>query len=247
MLYYDIHCHILPGLDDGAFSADETFRMAEIAVSHHTGVIVCTPHCLPNHLYNKEDILSVFRMVSAGIAERKLRLKLALGQEIFLDQQFRSTVSALEKGEHFTLNQTPYTLVEFDPYEDTRVVFPALDALRAAGFTPIVAHPERYEFVWEDYGVLYQLKEYGAFLQINKGSIKGAFGYDVQRIADFMLEERLADFVASDAHSPYRRTPPMQDVHEYVSLHYSHAYADYLFSANPLAVLRNQTVHSYNT
>ena len=106
---------------------------------------------------------------------------------------------------------------------------------------------ERYEFVWEDFGVLHQLHETGAFLQVNKGSLKGAFGYDVQQVADFMLAERLADFVASDAHSPFRRTPPMHDVHEYISHRYSHSYADYLCSSNPLAVLRNQTVYHYNT
>ncbi|MBE6569649.1 MAG: capsular biosynthesis protein [Ruminococcaceae bacterium] len=247
MLYYDIHCHILPGLDDGAFSETETMQMLEIAAAHNTGGIICTPHCLPSRPYTKEDLVGVFRRISAFAAADEKRLKLALGQEIFLDHQFSYAVKALEAGEFLTLNQSVYPLVEFDPYEDIGVVFAALDALRAAGFVPIVAHPERYEFVWEDYGVLHSLKQAGALLQINKGSIKGAFGYDVQQIAGFMLEERLADFVASDAHSPYRRTPPMQDVHEYISLHFSHTYADYLFSTNPLCVLRNQVIHPFGT
>lgn len=247
MLFYDIHCHILPGLDDGAFSDEEAFHMAEIAASHNTGGILCTPHCMPERFYTKEHLLSVFRDTSSELAERYYGMKLALGQEIFLDSRYRSAVSALENGEFLTLNGSVYTLVEFDPYEDTHVVFSALDALKVAGFTPIVAHPERYEFVWEDYGVLHLMRQSGAFLQINKGSIKGAFGYDVQQIAEFMLEERLADFVASDAHSPYRRTPSLHDVHEYISLQFSHSYADFLFSINPLSVLRNQSIHPYGT
>ena len=247
MLYYDIHCHILPQLDDGAFSIDETLQMAKVAASNNTGGIICTPHCIPGRALNTEDILSAFRQSAAELTANELPLKLALGAEIFLDRQFPKTVAALQNGEYFTLNRSRYTLVEFDPFEDTRVVFSALEALRAAGFFPIVAHPERYEFVWEDYTFLYRLKGAGALLQVNKGSIKGAFGYDVRMITDFILNKRLADFVASDAHSPYRRTPPLQDVHEYVSLRYSPSYADQLFSSNPLAVLRNQKVHSCHT
>ncbi len=244
MHFYDIHCHLLPGLDDGAFMPDESVMMAEMAAENRTLAVVCTPHWMPG-VYTRTELLQTYRSLGQKIRERGIAVKLALGQEILIDEDYRTTAEMLERSELLTLNRSVYPLVEFDPYirEDRALTISAY--LTAKGFVPIIAHPERYAFVDEDYRALHRLRDTGALLQINKGSASGFFGRSARRAADYMLRERLADFAASDAHSPYRRTPPLAEFHEYVSEYCSGNYADHILSKNPLRVLRNETIHPY--
>lgn len=245
MLIHDIHCHILPGLDDGAFFIDESLQMARMASSHRSGSIVCTPHALPNSSYSRQTLLDVFKQTYAALRNNRINLKLTLGQEIFLDEDYRKTISSLESGELFTINHSVYPLVEFDPYEDIDSVYRMIDELTSRGFIPVIAHPERYEFTVEDYRALNHMKSMGALLQINKGSLFGYFGPSAKQISMYLLEKRMADFIASDSHSPYRRTPSLREAHELVSEYYSNDYADYLFSSNPLRVLKNEKIYQY--
>lgn len=246
MLIHDIHCHILPGLDDGAFFMDESLQMARMASSHHSGSIVCTPHTIPVGSYDRQTLLDVFHQTCAALRNNQINLNLTLGQEIFLDENnYKETIASLEAGELFTINHSVFPLVEFDPYEDIHSVYRMINELRSRGFVPIIAHPERYAFTAEDYRTLSRLKSMGGLLQINKGSLFNFFGSSAKQISSYLLEERMADFVASDSHSPYRRTPRLREAHELVSERYSIDYADYLFSSNPLRVLNNEKIYPY--
>jgi len=244
MLIYDIHCHLLPGLDDGAFLPDESLAMAEMAAKNRTCTMVCTPHWIPGG-FTQDELIRVYRDLGQRIRERKIPVRLALGQEIMMDGSYRKTAKMLEQSELLTINRSRYPLIEFDPFIREDAACRIVSYLRAGGFVPIVAHPERYAFTDEDHGSLEHLRSAGALLQINKGSITGFFGKEAQQAAVYMLRKRLADFAASDAHSPYRRTPPMAEIHEYVSEFCSPGYADHIFSENPLRVLRNTSIHSY--
>ncbi len=244
MLLCDIHCHLLPGLDDGAFLTDESLLMAEIAAKHRTRTLVCTPHWVPGG-YTQSELIRTYRELNRQIAERKIPVKLALGQEILMDESFRQTTELLEKSILLTLNRTVYPLIEFHPFIREQSAYEIVSLLVSRGFKPIVAHPERYAFTDEDHRTLEKLRAAGALLQMNKGSLSGFFGREAQRTADYMLRKRIADFTASDAHSPYRRTPLMSEAHEYVSEYCSPEYADHIFAHNPIRVLRNETVHPY--
>ena len=245
MMLYDIHCHMLPGLDDGAFSMDESVLMAEMAASHHERAVVCTPHWLPDSDYDLRTLLGVLQKTGSVLRERGIRLKLIAGQEVFLDENYRETVGLLESSRLLTINRSVYPLVEFSPYVSEHLVYSSIGYLTARGFIPIIAHPERYRFVIEDPSVLKRMKNLGAFLQMNKGSVSGFFGGSVRRTAEYMLSARLADFAASDAHSPYRRTPPLNELHEWLSVNCSMRYADFLLCENPLRVLKNERIYSY--
>ena len=244
MQIYDIHCHILPGLDDGAFLIDESVQMAEMAASNRTSIIVCTPHWIAG-AYSLPELLKVYRSFGKKIRELGIPVRLALGQEILMDQEYRTTADLLERGKLLTINRSVYPLIEFEPYIREEKASAVAAYLAAKGFVPVIAHPERYAFVDEDYRALHRLRKAGALLQLNKGSVFGFFGREAKMAADYMLRERLADFAASDAHSPYRRTPAAAEFHEYVSECCSAAYADHIFSRNPLRVLRNETIYSY--
>lgn len=245
MMIYDIHCHLLPGLDDGAFFIDESISMAEIAKAHRSGGIVCTPHKIRSDDYSKQTLLEVFSKTRDTLNKNGINIKLALGQEILLNANYKSTLALLEAGELFTINNSVYPLVEFDPFENINSVYAMIEDIVSRGFIPIIAHPERYEFVAEDYSTLNRLRNLGTLLQLNKGSITGFFGHSAKRISTYMLEKQIVDFVASDAHSPYRRTTNLHETHEIIAEHYSIDYANHLLSENPLRVLNNKKIYNY--
>lgn len=239
----DIHCHILPGLDDGAFSLDESLMMAESAFESGTRGIFCTPHSGP---YLHDELLEVFGSLKEAVAAQNIPVELYLGQEIYLTENYARQIRDIGNGYPVTINGTPYALVEFNPTAHSRILRDAVDCLCAEGFIPIIAHPERYAAVIEDVFLAERLKASGALLQVNKGSLKGAFGSDALQAASYLLYERTADFVASDAHSPYERTPKLRDVHAFISEHYSIDYADHLMLVNPGKVAANRKIYSYN-
>lgn len=239
----DIHCHILPRLDDGAFSLDESVLMAEGAFECGTRGIVCTPHSGP---YSAEELVSAFVELKNTLRSLAIPIELYLGQEIYLTENFAMQIRDIGNGYPITINGTDYALVEFIPDAHSRILRDSVDLLVAEGITPIIAHPERYAAITEDLYLADRLKASGALFQLNKGSLRGVFGHYAKQTAAYLLDERMADFVASDAHSPYERTTKMRDAHAYISERYSIDYADYLMQENPALVLANQTIYSYN-
>ncbi len=242
---YDIHCHIIPGVDDGADSLSETLEMLRIAASNRTKGIICTPHCnIPGAFANywNEKMEQQFNAVVAEAGRKNIPVELYKGQEIFLAGNFRER---LKNGELITLNESQYILVELYPFEKEFNAYKKLASLVADGYKPIVSHPERYEFVVKNEDAISYIKDLGCLIQVNKGSLKGRFGQAVRFAAHKIIAKSLADFVASDAHSPYRRTTNLTDVHEMISTEYSADYADFLLKENPHNVICNKSIHRY--
>ena len=242
MVFYDLHSHILPGLDDGAFSADESMEMASLAAADGIAGLVCTPHYFPLFQYEQRQLIERYRMFYRAVHAADLPLRLALGQEIFLGRTFPDTLRKLEDGSLLTLNRSVYPLVELDPEEPEESAVHMLGMLCAHGFKPILAHPERYRFVCEYTDSLLRLRKIGVLFQITAGSLFGAFGFAAGQTADFMLEHRLCDFIASDAHNPRHRPPLLRDAFLYVQEQISPEYAEVLLCRNPLRVLQNQEI-----
>ena len=239
----DIHCHILPELDDGSDNIEESVRMARLAVEGGTKVIIVTPHSnIPGSFQNhfNKYYVSKFRELSARIAEEKIPLKILPGHEIFASDNF---VNLIKNKKLLTLNNSDYPLVEFAFTEHSDSVYEKLRMLLAEGLTPIIAHPERYAFVAEDIFAPFKLKSMGCLLQINKGSLKGNFGRSAFFASQAIIENELADFVASDAHSPYMRTPFLADAYEIVSEIRSESYAKLVLKQNPIKILQNKKIN----
>ena len=161
------------------------------------------------------------------------------GQEVFLSKKFEAH---LKNGEFITLNNSRYMLVELDFRTDEASMMSRLQRLSEYGYVPIVAHPERYGLVIENPDVITAIKSSGCLVQINRSSVLGDFGPYIKRTAQTILRNGLADFVASDAHSQYSRTPNLSDVHEYISENISYDYADELFKINPWKVIKNDII-----
>ncbi len=238
----DIHCHILPGFDDGADNFEEALRMARIAASGGTKAIIVTPHSnFPDSYQNYLDKFYVdsFRKLKALIKERKIPLKIYPGHEIFATDDL---IEPIKRKRLLTLCNSDYPLVEFGFMERSESVYKKLRILVAEGLTPIVAHPERYAFVAENGSAPLTLKKMGCLLQVNKGSLKKGFGATAYAVSQALIRHEAADFVASDAHSPYMRTPYLADAHEIISELHSKQYADLLLSINPEKVLKNEKI-----
>ncbi len=238
----DIHCHILDGVDDGSYCLAESVEMAKIAVESGTRLIVATPHAnTPDGDKNVWGSMLVNKLATLNrqLKAENVPLTVCAGQEVF---SAGDVVSLLRSGAVITLNSTRYLLIEFDFYERTDAIIDRCETLLAVGIVPVIAHPERYEALKEDEQTAFSLKRRGCLLQINSGSLFGAFGRTAQNVAHDFLSESLADFVASDAHSPYVRTPYLADAHEMVSEMYSLDYADMLFRVNPGLLIRDKEI-----
>lgn len=242
---YDIHCHLIYGVDDGSDSIEESVEMARLAIESGTDAIVATPHCnVPESYENfvSEDLISRFANIKKALKESGVPLKLYPGQEIFFGNR---TLELLKQDKLMTMNNSRYVLVEFDFYEYSSSVYRKLSKMTAEGYIPIVAHPERYGFVSEEEDAAIRMKGMGCLLQINKGSLAGGFGRGARENALNMLEDRIVDFVASDAHSPYMRTTVMSDAHEMISEYFSPDYADMIFEENPYLAIHDKPVNVY--
>lgn len=238
----DIHCHILPGLDDGSDNIEESVRMARLAVKGGTKAIIVTPHSnIPDSYQNYCDKAYVekFKALNSRLKDENIPLKIYPGHEIFAAGNL---VEMIKSKKLLTLCDSDYPLVEFGFTEHSDSVYEKLQLLIAEGLTPIVAHPERYAFVAQDESAPHRLKNMGCLLQINKGSLKGSFGRGALAVSHGIIEYELADFVASDAHSPYMRTPYLADAHEIISDIHSEEYADLLLSINPAKILKNKKI-----
>ena len=235
----DIHCHILPDVDDGAENMEEALAMAEIAADCGVGELVATPHF--RGIEEDLEELALFRRqvekLRAVLAAEKLPLKLHPGAEILC---LPETVELAREGKLPTIGHSRYVLCEFffdAPYEFMDDI---LDRIAGAGYRVIIAHPERYDAIMDDPRGARRWFRKGYVIQMNKGSILGAFGSGAQQAARWLLDMGCVHMVASDAHSPRRRTTDMSLVRRWLLERYPEDYVRILLEKNPARVLNNQ-------
>lgn len=239
---YDIHCHIIPNVDDGSGSLNDSVEMATLAAKSGTKGLIATPHCnIPGLVDNywSEYFDKKIVQLNGELDKRGIPVRIYAGQEIF---SHGDILARLKKGELITLNKSEYVLIEFDFDISESEVLSSARKLACEGYKPIIAHPERYGFVYEDPDSIRRLKRAGAFIQINGDSINGRLGLRPAQVSGYILENRHADFVASDAHSQYSRTPNLSEAHEIVCSYFSYDYAELIFNDNPLCVLNNKEI-----
>ncbi len=237
----DMHCHILPGVDDGSQHLYDSLEMAHLAAESGVVGIVATPHCVKD---GADAVRKSFSLLREAIKKNRIPVELFLGMEIF---GTHNTAELLKEGKLFTVNGSIYPLIEFDFYAEGSETTRILREVVREGYRPIVAHPERHEFVARDPKIVNVWRDLGCYLQINKGSLLGRFGMQAQRLAFMLIERNLAEIVASDAHSPAVRTTWMRDVKELLSREFSAETAEKLLVENPLRILKNEQLRSNET
>lgn len=236
----DLHTHILPGLDDGSPDLDTSVLMAAVAVESGVTHLVVTPHSNQRGAfenYASPELHVRFECLREAVCAAGLPLELSLGMEIF---GTGDVPRLLRDGWLLTLNGGRYLLIEFGFHEDPLRIERLLDELLAAGYWPVVAHPERYYGLQRMPNYLFDWVNRGIVLQVNKGSLFGRFGRGAQALAGAMLAHGLVGCVASDAHGPDVRTPDLSGAWDYLAERYSEELAQCLLEDNPARILRSE-------
>lgn len=234
----DLHCHILPGLDDGAPDMETALHMAALAVHSGVGAMVVTPHCDSDRV---AQIRQGVQLLRAAAAEEEIPLRLYSGMEIFGRPD---TAALLRAGRLLTINDSRYPLIEFSFDSDGDEETAVLHSVLQAGYIPLVAHPERYRCIQEDPEQVNLWAQMGCRFQINRGSLLGRFGRAAMEAAWALTARGFATVVASDAHSATRRTPWMRDVWELLEQRLSPTAAAWLLEENPRRIINNERLPS---
>ena len=235
----DLHTHILPDVDDGAENVVEAIEMLQAAANSGTKRVVFTPHYLVRDLrclrsYTKEELFERFNSIKALASERVPGIELYMGAEVAGISDIQEVIDA---DNLITINNTKYVLLEFGFHDFRDRAMNVAQTLLDNGYIPIIAHPERYDFVQRNPRNLVPFIESGMLLQVNTTSLEGMSGEAAQDVALSLIENRLAAVVSSDAHSMYRRIPDLSEAFAFISSNISKEYAEKLFYENPFAVL----------
>ena len=211
----DLHCHILPGVDDGAASLQESLSMAEQAIAQGITHLLCTPHHNNGRYENeKSSVIAAVHHLQNALDERNLPLTLLEGQEVRVTGEL---ITAIEK-DHllFTDITDTYLLLEF-PTQDVPAFSESLFfELRTLGKVPVIVHPERNAIFREDPNRLIPFLEMGCLAQLTAPSIVGIFGKQIQKTAHDMVTHNLVQMVASDAHGVTKRRFYLKEAYEII-------------------------------
>lgn len=238
----DIHCHILPGMDDGSEDEAESLAMAETAAACGVTDVIVTPHCnIPGEYSNYagprwEAAFSAFERL---IVKHCIRLRLHRGMEVFGTDDVGWL---LDEGKLMTLADSRYLLIEFPFDDDMWRVREVLREVQRRGLTPIVAHPERYFAVNDDIGFALDWADMGCLLQLNRTSLIGPAEAPETRTSRELLSLGAAHFVATDAHGIFSRTTELDSAYDFVARRYSPEWADLLMNENPRRILKDQRI-----
>ncbi len=234
-MYADIHCHILPGHDDGAKNSETALEMAKTACLKGTGHIIATPHVILGSVkQNREHVKESIVMLTRQMQDEGLNLTIYPGCEVFICPDLPDLY---EKGLIFTLNDSCYMLIELPMMEIPPYTEDVLYGLQLKGIVPIIAHPERNQVLQRDMRFLQEAVERGILAQVNSGSITGLYGKAANRTALKMIETNCIHFVASDAHTNRTRTTNLSKAAKIVLELFGKTVMETLFINNGMAVI----------
>lgn len=226
----DIHCHILPGVDDGAKNMDQAKDMLDIAYEEGIRIMIATPHHMPeDENASPETIREKVAQLQAYVDEQGYEMTILPGNEVYF---YSEAPELLEEGQINTMAGTDYVLVEFSPMDEARYIRNSLAELQNMGYEPIVAHVERYDSLCKDFDRIAELRDMGILIQVNIASIMGDFGKPMKAVAEKLLKKQMVDFIGTDAHSSGRRAPRVKECAEYLYKKYPATYVDAVLYGN---------------
>lgn len=238
----DLHCHILPGLDDGAETLGVSLEMAAVAARSGVEYIFATPHC-NTHDERKNlrsaELIAAYRGLQSALDENGIPIRILSGAEVLARGRFEAH---LEAEAFMTLNASRYLLLEFYFDEDAAYMEHCFRAVENAGMVPVVAHPERYYCIQQAPELANLWVDRGRILQVNKGSILGELGEDAYTTSALLLRRGLVSVIASDAHHFYHRNPHMGALLEALDRRFPEVDAECLLRTVPMKIAKDQSL-----
>lgn len=196
----DMHNHLIPGVDDGLSTLDETLTCLRQYAAWGIRRVVCTPHVSQDYHPNTAGQLrEAVKAVQQLIADEQLPIDLSVAAEYLLDEQFDEL---LRRDELLFFGPKQYVLIETGWAAAPRQLDQWVFDLQRKGYTPVLAHPERYRYYQSEPYLLKQLREQGCLLQLNLMSLAGRYGQKAQKLAQELLREQSISFIGSDLHRP---------------------------------------------
>ncbi len=239
--FVDIHCHILPGIDDGARDRAEALGMAHMAHTAGTRIIATTPHNFPrSHRSTQEESQNRVDLLQRAVVEEGIDLSLTTGQEIRITRNLSAQATsggvAVLNGTRYILTEPPFTSLP-DYVEEE------LQELITHGFRPVLAHPERNRVIQNDPDILRAFISMGLLTQINTGSLLGHYGPQALETGVYLLRRDMAHVLATDAHAATgERVPNMRLGFEAAALLIGEERALALTRDNPLAITEGREI-----
>jgi protein-tyrosine phosphatase len=231
----DVHCHILPGLDDGPANMELSLEMAEAAIEDGITHVVATPHSSNEFAFNYVRVRELCEQLQLKIGNR---LILATGCDFHLNPENLEALRA--DAPRFCINQRDYLLVEFNEFSIPPAMDQTLHELQLMALRPVITHPERNAILRLQTERLARWVRLGCFIQVTAGSLTGVFGPGAQKDAWRWMADGLVHFVASDAHNTRGRPLRLQPAFDLVLEQFGEEKARALFIENPMAAFEGR-------
>ncbi|MCC9022705.1 tyrosine-protein phosphatase [Bacillus nakamurai] len=236
----DIHCHILPSIDDGAADDSESLEMAREAVRQGINTIIATPHHTKGRYdTDRNTVREAVRRLNKRLNNEGIALTVLPGQEIRIGGEM---LRDLQRGALVPLHETKYVLAEFPADHVPAYAERLFYELQLNGYVPVIAHPERNKEIRENPSVLYSLVKKGAAAQVTAGCVAGAFGRKAKSFSLQLIEANLIHFMASDAHNLGTRNFCYQEA---LGVLEKEAGTEpiYMFAENAALLLQNKAIY----
>lgn len=236
----DVHSHILPKLDDGASTGKMSVEMLRSAAAQGVRRVIATPHYspfFPNT--DPERIRGLCRGLNRKAAKVGIECRVRPGQEIMYSE---GVLELLDKGKLLTMAGSRYILIEFDPSAPYSLIYKAVKESVSEGYSPILAHVERYQSVREK-GKADELVGQGAYLQMNYRSIGGNWRSSTTRWCRDMLREEKIHFLGTDMHNMTTRRPEIMPAYEWLKKHLETDYIRRITRDNAKMILSDKKIH----
>ena len=237
----DIHSHILPKIDDGARTTEEAFIMLEEAYRRGFTDIIATPHYMPGvYTCNKLQIEKLINDLQKELYKKNINLKIYIGTECYIAENLDTLI---KENIISTLNNSRYILFELPI--NTKVIFLdyIIDNLKQMELVPIIAHPERYEYIQQDPNILMDLINKGVLCQLNYGSLIGVHGRKAKDVSEILLKHNMVHFLATDCHAQRDLYDVIHEILDGLAQVISKEDIDNLININPKCVLENKDVY----
>lgn len=231
----DIHCHMVPGVDDGARNFKTVRQMLIAQRKQGVSRIIVTPHMRIGMFETPQEVINRrFFKMQLLVQKMQIRMKLYLGCEYHSSS---SMIRDLKEGTRPTMAGSRYVLTEFSAAHTYEHIRARVYELIVKGYIPILAHIERYPALMDHFDLVEELKEMGALMQISSSAVLGEAGWKSKKLCKQLIKDDFVDFIASDAHDMDQRRPNLGECAEYLEKKAGTDYVKRVMKRNPYRIL----------
>ncbi len=239
----DIHNHVLPNIDDGSKSVEMSLRMLKYAYEQGVTDVVNTVHfqhpLFSNIDHSLERFEKITKSLQSKLDDRGIHIKIHLGSEVFYYENLLKII----KEPLTTLGRGKYMLIEFSPKNIPNSQKQTLFNLKMRGITPIIAHPERYKLVQENFSIIYDWINAGCLIQVDAGSLLGLMGQRAKESSLLIVKENCCHILASDAHNDSNRNFCINDAYNYAKNIIGKKNSDLLVYEHPSSIINGEDLY----